>query len=93
MEDLKFCNCCHKPLGSIDSMSYYKFIRLKYCPDCAKLNKKLKDQNRAREVRRAVKEKHKAVEIELELQREKNELLRKENELLKKHITSIREMT
>ena len=91
MSENKYCQCCGKYLGNVNEMDYYRFIRLKYCPECADMNKKLKDKDRAREVRRITKEKHKAVEIELQLIKEKNKLLESENEILRKKIIELRE--
>ena len=73
-------------------MDLYKFIRMKYCPECAALNKKIKDRNRAKEVRQGIKEKNKQMRIELEELREKNKSLEIEIEILRKKLIEYREM-
>lgn len=79
MQPVKRCAQCGQIIAQEETCDYYRYIRLKYCPECsADVRRRQKAAYMAR-LRAARTEQHR-------LEHEQNELLKTENELLRQSI-------
>lgn len=67
---------CQECGGAIETEDYYELIRRKYCRRCAEEVRRRQNAERMRELRRTVREQHKAERTLCAAQREELDLLR-----------------
>lgn len=89
MESEKHCERCGEFIASMWSTDWYRYIRLKYCPECRKKVKLDQNNEYRREKKKAGREAHKIIEelIRKELaENERLRVLKAENDQLRKRL-------
>lgn len=79
MQSVKYCQQCGRLIAKELECDYYRYIRLRYCPECAQDVHRRQKAAYMQRLRAKRREAHKLTE-------EQNELLKTENELLRQAI-------
>ena len=92
MESEKHCERCGEFIASMWATDWYRYIRLKYCPECRKKVKLDQNNEYRREKKKAGRKAHKIIEelIRKELaENERLRVLKAENDQLRKRLENI----
>lgn len=84
MSSKKYCVQCGTYLGDYMTDDFYRFIRLKYCPEC-------KTEILRKQKSKCERERRKKQRLERQEEKTQLELLKEENELLRLRIQKLRE--
>ena len=95
--EIKYCEMCGKQISNIYEADLMSHIRVKYCPECAAIRRKINRRNWASKNTDAKKtvdaflgEYSALMREQIAEVKEQNDLLRRENDVLRKQIINLR---